>query len=55
MDVWLCDVVIGSFAGILGTISGHPFDTIKVEFEFLKNLSVDCKQTLRSFLQFLSQ
>jgi len=30
MEIWLCDVTCASFAGMLGTIAGHPLDTIKV-------------------------
>ena len=30
MEKWICDLICGSIAAILGTLVGHPLDTIKV-------------------------
>jgi len=55
MDVWLGDVSCASFAGIFGTITGHPFDTIKVNYIISNIKSVDYKQIQKNFHQHLKR
>ena len=31
MEKWTIDVICGSIGGILGTLIGHPLDTMKVK------------------------
>ena len=56
MDKWFFDFIIGSISGMIGTLIGHPLDTIKV---ISYNISAESKPfqrktplCLRSFLKF---
>ena len=44
------DLVVGSFSGALGTVVGHPFDTIKVRMQ-MGALNQSSLQCLTSILQ----